>query len=100
MINSLPVPARKSLEGAEGADANSEDARELSAFHHGSDCPWIACDPQLRAAPAADHPRSMQRDQTEDDPLHADEHARIAAEIIWLVRRGGEPPSPPGLASG
>ena len=93
MINSLPFPAGLDPGGNGGARAIDELERDERAFHHGSDCPWIAADPQLRAAAAADPPPHLQRDVLDDcsdgDTLTAEEHARIEAEIVWLVRRGG-----------
>lgn len=100
MINSLPVPARTTLAGPEGTDEIPVDATGRRALHDGSDCPWIACDPQLRAAAAADQTEASQRDLPVDDPQLAAEHARIEAEMLWLVRRGGEPPTPSVLATG
>jgi hypothetical protein len=54
----------------------------------------------LRAAATADHADPAQHDGPVDDPQLAAEHARIEAEMLWLVRRGGEPPTPPALATG
>ena len=100
MINALPVPARSTLAGPEGTDDTTARTAGSRSLHHGSDCPGIACDPQLRAAATADHADPAQHDGMVDDPQLAAEHARIEAEMLWLVRRGGEPPTPPMLATG
>jgi hypothetical protein len=93
MINSLPVPAGLDPGGNGGTRAVAEFDRDAAVLHHGSDCPWIAADPQLRAAATADPSPSLQRDApdgcSDGDPITAEDHARIEAEIVWLVRRGG-----------
>ncbi len=82
MNSSTPEP-----DGSGEAPSHSELIREASELKRESDCPWLASDPQLLAAAAADRLRLKTSDSLDLTPEEAATLAKMEHDVLRLVRR-------------